>query len=118
MVKQIHKKFTDDQVKLLLDLYTRGLITRSQALKQLECQKTRFYELLKAYRKNPERFTIAYARHKPQHRLPLRVDRVIREELEKDRQLIRHPKIPVWYYNYAAVRDSVIRRSSGDAPST
>ena len=60
MTIQIHRRFTDDQVKLLLDLYLNKTITLQQALQQLECSKGGFYQILKAYRNTPESFTIAY----------------------------------------------------------
>jgi len=63
---QIHKQVTDDQVKLLLDLYAKHAVTLKQVLQQLGCGRARFYQLLKKYRAAPERFTIAYARHRPQ----------------------------------------------------
>jgi hypothetical protein len=110
MSKQLHRQFTDDQIKLLLELYDNKTITLVQVLNQLGCGRSRFYELLKAYRAAPDDFSIAYARHKPQHRLSVRVDRVIREELAKDKQLISDKDMPVWYYNYRAVRDNVVKR--------
>jgi len=42
--------------------------------------------------------------------LPEEVDRIIREELETDRGLIGDKETPVWQYNYAAVKDEVVRR--------
>ncbi|MDY6863596.1 MAG: hypothetical protein SV062_11505 [Thermodesulfobacteriota bacterium] len=110
MAEQLHKKFTDDQIKLLLDLYINKTISLYQALQQLECTKGRFYQILKEYRKAPEKFTIAYARNKPQHHLPKEVDTAIREELKGDRRLIGDREIPVWQYNYAAIRDNVVKR--------
>lgn len=82
----------------------------SQVLRQLECSRRRFYEILKAYRTAPEEFSIAYARRKPQHCLSPDVDKTIREELQKDRELIGDPNIPIQQYNYAAVRDYVAER--------
>ncbi len=35
MAEQLHKKFTDDQIKLLLDLYINKTISLHQALQQL-----------------------------------------------------------------------------------
>jgi len=110
MAKQLHKRFTDDQVKLLLDLYLKRVITLQQVLQQLECTEGRFYQILRAYRRAPEEFTIAYARHTPQHRLPEEVDQAIRKELEIDRKLIGDKETPLRQYNYAAVRDEVVRR--------
>lgn len=110
MARQLHKRFTDDQIKLLLNLYLNKTIPLPQVLQQLECTKGRFYQILRDYRKSPEKFTIAYSRNRPQHRLPEEVDRIIREELQKDRSLIGDKEIPVWNYNYAAIRDSVVKR--------
>lgn len=110
MAKQLHKRFTDDQVKLLLDLYINKTITLQQALQQLECRESRFFELLRRYRESPKDFTIAYARNEPQHRLPKEIDEVIREELQGDRRLIGDREIPIWQYNYAAIRDNVVKR--------
>jgi hypothetical protein len=110
MSKQLHTRFTDDQVKLILEFYGKGIITLSQALQQLVCSRPRFYQLLKQYRQKPDEFTIAYGRHKPQHRLSEKFDRVIREELERDKRLISDKDIPIWQYNYCAVRDAVVKR--------
>jgi hypothetical protein len=110
MTKQIHKRFTDDQIKLLLDLYIKKAINLKQVLQQLKCTKGRFYQILRKYRKDPKNFTIAYARNKPNYRLSKKVDRVIREELQKDRELIGDKEVPISCYNYAAVRDNVVKR--------
>lgn len=110
MTKQIHKRFTDDQIKLLLDLYIKKAINLKQVLQQLKCTKGRFYQILRKHRKDPKNFTIAYARNKPNYRLLKKVDRVIREELQKDRELIGDKEVPISCYNYAAVRDNVVKR--------
>lgn len=117
MAKQLHKRFTDDQIKLLLDLYLKKAITLHQVLQKLERSESRFYQILRKYRKSPKKFTIAYARNYPQHQLPPRVDRVIREELEKDRKLIGNKEIPIWHYNYSAVRDNVAERLNNNISS-
>jgi len=95
MTKQLHRRFTDDQIKLLLDLYLNKTIRLQQILQQLECTKGRFYQILREYRKDPTDFTIAYARNKPNRRLSEEVDKIIREELEKDRKLIGNEEIPI-----------------------
>ena len=110
MSSQMHKRLTDDQVKMVLDLYDRKAITLEQVLQQLRCKRSRFYQILKEYRDDPEGFTTAYARHHPQHRLSEDVDLVIRDELEMDRKLIADKNTPIRGYNYAAIRDEVVRR--------
>ena len=110
MAKQLHKKFTDDQIRLLLELYLNKTITLHQGLQQLEFTKSRFYQILREYRKTPKGFTIAYGRKKPNRHLSEEVDRVIRKELERDRRLIGDSNIPIWQYNYAAIRDNVVEQ--------
>ncbi len=63
MASQIHRRFTDDQVKLLLELYSKKAISLDQVLQQLECTRSRFYQILKAYRHDPDKFTVAYGRN-------------------------------------------------------
>lgn len=111
MPSRLHKRFTDDQVKMLLELYGKRVISLVQALQQLGCSRPRFFQLLKRYRVDPGGFTISYGRHDPQHRLSARIDQVIREELERDKRLVDARDMPVWHYNYRAVRDNVIRRT-------
>lgn len=110
MSNQMHKRLTDDQVRTVLDLYDRKAITLEQALQQLGCKRSRFYQILKKYRKDPKGFTIAYARHYPQRRLSEDEDWVIRDELEMDRKLIADKNTPIRGYNYAAARDEVVKR--------
>ena len=62
MTKQLHRRFTDDQIKLVLELYGKRIISLPQALQQLECSRPRFYQLLKRYREKLAEFTIAYGR--------------------------------------------------------
>lgn len=107
MVEQLHKRFTDDQIKLLLDLYLRKALTLDEILIQLGCGRTRFFQLLKKYRNTSVDFTIAYCRHKPQHQLPEEVDNLIRKELETEYQLIRDPKTTITQFNYAYLTDCI-----------
>jgi len=110
MSKQIHTRFTDEQVKFLLDLYLKKALSLDQALQQLQCSKSRFFQLLKKYRTAPETFTITYPKRNAHHRLALEIDNIIREELEETRLLIQDPNIPVFNYNYAYTRDQVVKR--------
>jgi sulfite reductase alpha subunit-like flavoprotein len=74
MASQIHRRFTDDQVKLLLELYNKKAIPLEQVLRQLECSRSRFYQILKAYHRDPGEFTVAYSRDYPQHRLSKKME--------------------------------------------
>jgi len=46
MSKQLHKNFTDDQVKSLLEKYSKGEIKLSYILPILRIKRRRFFELL------------------------------------------------------------------------
>ena len=55
---QIHKEFTDSQVKELLERYLKKEIERKFIQEVLDIEKTRFFELVKDYRKDPNKFSI------------------------------------------------------------
>lgn len=58
---QLHKKFTNEQVKDLMKRYLNGEIKREHVQTVLDIGKSRFFSLLNLYRKNPVAFSIAYA---------------------------------------------------------
>ena len=55
---KLHKKFSDNQIKELLQRYLKGKIKRSGIQKALDIGKTRFFTLVKAYRQNPLTFPL------------------------------------------------------------
>ena len=57
---QLHKSFTDEQIKVLLQTYCQGKMRRADIQEILGIGKTRFFALLKSYRQEPENFSIAY----------------------------------------------------------
>lgn len=101
---QIHKRFTVDQVKILLQSYIQGTITRSELEKILQINKTRFFAMLKEYRQNPATFSIDYQRKTPA-RLSPEVEAAIAKELLREKTLIENPDLPIDNYNYLALRD-------------
>jgi hypothetical protein len=54
---QIHKRFTDEQVRVLFQGYCQGQLVRTDLQDLLDIGKSRFFALLKAYREDPEGFT-------------------------------------------------------------
>ena len=60
---QIHKEFTNSQVKELVERYLRKEIERKYIQEVLGIGKTRFFALVKAYRKDPDKFSIQYTRN-------------------------------------------------------
>ena len=62
MSKQLHKNFTDGQVKSILKSYLDKKIKISYILQMLRIKRSRFFELLAKYRKDPDSFSIQYER--------------------------------------------------------
>ena len=83
---QIHKRFTTEQVKVLLRGYCQGTLDRSAIEETLGVGRSRFFALLEQYRCDPDRFSLAYRRETPP-RLPASVEREIEKELMLDKDL-------------------------------
>ena len=106
---QLHKRFAVEQVKVLLQGYSQGTIGRREVEEVLQISKTRFFELLKGYRRDPETFSIDYERPTPAHLLA-EVEAAIQEELLREKALVEDPDLPIWDYNYSALRDRLRKR--------
>ncbi len=61
-MEQIHKRFTAEQVKVLLKGYCQGALDRLAIEETLGISKTRFFALLTQYRRDPDNFSITYRR--------------------------------------------------------
>jgi len=101
---QIHKKFTGEQIKILLSAYEAGHLSRSEIENMLGIGKTRFFALIKQFRDDAESFSIQYQRRN-QKRLSAEVEEKIRIELQRERALVEDKELPISGYNYAALND-------------
>jgi hypothetical protein len=106
---QMHKRMTTEQVKVLLKGYRQGLLDRSAIEEVLAIGKSRFFALLNEYRHDPDGFSITYER-RSRPRLPVRVEAEIEKELMLEKSLIDDSTLPITRYNYAAIRDRLIKR--------
>ena len=100
----IHKKFTAEQVKVLLEDYEKAHISRVEIQTTLGIGKTRFFALLKQYRNCPEDFTIEYHRES-KARLSQETEEKIRYMLHQEKDLVENKDLPISSYNYAALAD-------------
>ena len=66
-MSQIHKRFTSDQVKELLERYSKREIERKYIQQILGIGKSRFFMLLNQYKEHPQLFTIQYVGELIQH---------------------------------------------------
>jgi hypothetical protein len=106
---QLHKRFSDEQIRLLFKRYGEGLMSRTEIEEIIGVSKTRFFALLKAYRLNPETFSIAYLRTcSPKLSEPVETE--IKQELLRDKDLIENPDLPIEEYNYSALRDRLRKK--------
>ncbi len=114
---QIHKRFTSEQVKLLLQRYTQGMMTRAEVEDILGISKTRFFALLGEYRCHPDTLAIAYERSSP-HRLSPDVEAALERELLREKSLVEDHRLPITSYNYSAVRDRLQKQGITASLST
>jgi hypothetical protein len=98
------KRFSEEQVGFLMQSYSQGLLSRQEVQDALHIGKTRFFELWKQYRADPDGFSIAYHRPAPR-RISEEAEIAIQDELLRDKELIENPEIPISTYNYSALRD-------------
>lgn len=108
--QQLYKRFTTEQVKIILKWYCDGAIHSDGARERLEISEQHFFRLLKVYKENPVTFSTEYPRREAHNRFGQNINDVVRAELEKEKSLIVNPVIPVKQYNYAAVSDEVRRK--------
>lgn len=105
---QIHKRFTAEQVQVLLKGYCQGVLDRPSIEDILGISKTRFFALLRQYRRGMDEFSLAYQRTTPT-RLPASAEKQIEAELMLEKGLIEDPSLPISNYNYAAIRDRLAK---------
>ena len=109
-MEQLHRRFTDEQVKALFKRYCQVILDRAVIEEILEIGRSRFFTLLKEYRHNPDTFSIAYQRETPTRGLFVSVEKQIKEELMLEKSLIDDPTLPITTYNYSAIRDRLANR--------
>ena len=106
---QLHKQLSVEQVKLLLQRYTEGELSRVKLEEVMGVGKTRFFALLKAYRRDRKTFSIEYERKTPR-RWSEDAEQQIAQELEREKQLVDDPQLPITNYNYTALRDRLQKK--------
>ena len=114
---QIHKRFTTEQVKVLLKGYYQGMLDRTAVEEVLGIGKTRFFALLRQYRHDPGRLCLGYQRETPT-RISTRVEEEIEKELMVEKDLIDDSTLPITTYNYSAIRDRLAKHDIKVALST
>ena len=104
MGTQIHTKFTNEQVKELMQKYLNKEVERKYLQKILGIGKSRFFELVQSYRSNPEAFSVDYKRSSPTRSLDPEIKKNIVKELAIDKKTIQNKDVPLYRYNYSYVQ--------------
>jgi len=112
MSKQLHKNFTDDQVKSLLKSYLDKKIKLDYILQMLKIKRRRFFELLAKYRKDPDNFSIQYERKTINRKIDPDIEKNIVKELEIEKDLIKAKEVPIKWYNYSYIKDLLEQKYS------
>ena len=114
---QVHKRFTAEQVKVLLKGYCHGSLDRQAIEEILGICRSRFFVLLGEYRRNPDGFSLTYHRITPA-KIPASVEKEIEQEIMLQKSLIEDRSLPITTYNYSAIRDRLIKRDIKVSPPT
>jgi hypothetical protein len=104
MVQQLHKRFSDDQIKELIRRYLKQEIARSYVQEILGIKRRRFCLLVKHYRANPDTFSVRYQRKTKPRSIAPSVEKNIIKELTIDKRLIENKAVPLKRYNYSYVK--------------
>ena len=105
MSKQLHKNFTDDRVKSLFEKYSKKEIKLNYILQILKIKRSRFFELLAKYCKDPDNFSIQYKRNISNYRIDREIEANIIKELKSEKGLTKAKDVPIKYYNYSFIKD-------------
>lgn len=106
---QLHKRFSEEQVKAILRNYCQGQMSRMAAQELLEIGKSRFFIILEKYRSDPEAELVSYKR-KSVGKISAEDEELIRHELECEKALVEDKRLPISSYNYSAMRDRLKKK--------
>lgn len=110
MTAQMHKRFINDQVKMILERYLKKELRSEQAMDLLELKRSQFFELVKRFKENKESFSIEYNRTGKTRRINEEVEDSILKELSIEKGLIDDAAMPVRFYNYSYVQDQMMKK--------
>jgi hypothetical protein len=107
---QIHKEFTDSQVKELIERYLKKEIKIHYVLEILGIKRSRFFVLLKQYKECSNKFSIQYGRKAKTRKISQSIEHNIIKELKIEKDMIQDKDIPLRYYNYSYIRNLLEER--------
>jgi len=96
-------------VKKVFEDYRERFIKRSEILVLLDIRKTRFSELWKRYKEDPEKFHIDYSRSEPTRKSDPEIDEIIANELRAEKAVIEAPNNKIKDFNFRAIEADILR---------
>ena len=106
---QLHKRFTDQQVKDLIQRYLKNELKRAHIQEILQISKRQFFKLLREYRENPDKFSIQYKRTTATRTINPKIEKNIIKELKIAKEFIDNKDMPIWSYNYSFIKNEIER---------
>jgi hypothetical protein len=107
-MKQLPKRFTDEQVKEFIKRYLHKEIERHYLETLLGVKTRQFGNLVKKYRQSPATFSLKDSRITPARSLDRATERNILKELSMDQQLIANKDVPRYHYNYSYIKQRLL----------
>ncbi len=118
MKEQMHKRFMDEHVSMILDRCLSKEILIEQAMDLLGLKRQQFFEWVKRYRQSPGEFTVAYKREGVSRKICKEVEDNIIRELTSEKQLIDDKTMSVWSYNYSYIRGQIRKKYAQEVSLT
>jgi hypothetical protein len=102
-MEQLHKRFTDAQVKELFQRYINN--SAEEYIQQmLGIKRRQLFCLLKQYTDNSASFSIKYSRTGKTRSIDHTIEKNILKEFAIDNKLIDDKRVPLNYYNYSYIQ--------------
>ena len=101
---QLHKKFTDEQVKEFMQRYLNKELKSEHIQQMLRIKRRQFFKLLKEYRQNPQIFSIRYTRIAKTRILDPKIEKNILKQLKATKEFIDDKDFPIKFYNYTFIK--------------
>lgn len=103
-MEQLHKRFSNEQIKDLMQRYLNKELKREHIQQVLKIKRRQFFKLLQEYRKNPESFSVQYVRNQKTRSIDPAIEKNILKELKSTKAFIDDRDIPITSYNYSFIK--------------
>jgi len=111
MTEQLHRRFSTEEVKVLLEKYLDDKVKLTYIVEILNITRRRFFQLLRDYKEDPDSFSIQYRRRRATSEVGYAHRRLFsRQSLQNSQRFSQSPQrigrsffgrqlIPLFYYS-------------------